>query len=268
MNAYEKTEFLLGPAGFKVLAGFLLLAGLNGTLYADAPPAVSETKKVTVPGNPPAAPLAKAPAQNRAVRPVSAMGGPSKKGAASPGKVSVKKELKPEDKEYVLQKGDKIKITIYPEDTVIKGAAMEISSEGNITLPLVGKVEVAEKSAIEAQHAIAEILERDYLVNPEVVIEVAEKFATEKDKAVVLLGQVKSPGSHPFPKNGRFTLLQAIAVAGGFSDVANIKKIKIIRGGAEKGKVIRANADSIISGTTPDIELEDGDIINVAESIF
>lgn len=181
---------------------------------------------------------------------------------AQPSKKSEK------DKDYVLQPGDRIKITIYPEDEIIRGTTMEVSSEGNITLPLAGKFNVAGKSAIDAEHEIAEVLDRDYLVNPEVVIEVSEKYAAEKEKTVVLLGQVKSPGSHPFPKAGRFTLLQAIAVAGGFSDVANIKKIKIVRGGSEKGEVLRANAEAIISGNAPDIELEDGDIINVAESIF
>lgn len=173
-----------------------------------------------------------------------------------------------EDKDYVIQTGDRLKITIYPEDTHIKGAEMEISSEGNITLPLVGKIAVAGKKAIEAEKEIAEILNRDYLVNPEVVIEVTDKYASEKEKSVVLLGQVKSPGSQPFPKAGRFTLLQAIATVGGFSDVANIKKIKVIRGGEEQGQVLRVNAEDIISGKKPDVELEDGDIINVAESLF
>jgi len=172
------------------------------------------------------------------------------------------------DKDYVMQTGDRVKITIYPEDDHIKSAEMEISSEGNITLPLVGKVALVGKKAIESEREIAAILDRDYLVNPEVVIEVTDKYASEKEKSVVLLGQVKSPGSQSFPKAGRFTLLQAIAVAGGFSDVANIKKIKIIRGGDAQGEVLRANAEDIIGGKKPDIDLEDGDIINVAESIF
>jgi len=173
-----------------------------------------------------------------------------------------------DDNEYIMLTGDRIKITIYPEDEHIKGAEMEISSEGNITLPLVGKIQVAGKKPIEAEKEISVILDRDYLVNPEVVIEVTDKYASEKDKSVVLLGQVKQPGTQPFPKAGRFTLLQAIAIAGGFSDVANIKKIKVIRGGEVKGEVLRANAEDIISGKKPDIDLEDGDIINVAESLF
>lgn len=173
-----------------------------------------------------------------------------------------------EDKDYLMQAGDRIKITIYPEDDYVKGAEMEISSEGNITLPLVGKVAVGGKTAISAEREITEIIDRDYLVNPEVVIEVTDKYASEKEKSVVLLGQVKQPGSQTFPKAGRFTLLQAIAIAGGFSDIANIKKIKVIRGGEENGRVLRVNAEDIIGGKKPDVELEDGDIINVAESLF
>lgn len=178
-----------------------------------------------------------------------------------------KKVLSAEDA-YVLKSGDRLKITIYPDDEYLKGGEMEVSSEGNITLPLMGKVEVEGKTAIEAEREIAKIIDQDYLVDPEVVIEVTEKFAAEEEKSVVLLGQVRSPGTYPFPKGEKFTLLQAIALAGGFTDVANIKRIKIVRGGKEASRLIKANAEDIISGRTPDIVLENGDVVNVAESIF
>ncbi|MCB9800111.1 MAG: polysaccharide export protein [Candidatus Omnitrophica bacterium] len=178
-----------------------------------------------------------------------------------------KKILSAEDA-YILKAGDRIKITIYPDDEYLKGGEMEVSSEGNITLPLMGKVEVEGKTAIEAEREIARIIDQDYLVDPEVVIEVTEKFAAEDEKSVVLLGQIRSPGTYPFPKGERFTLLQAIALAGGFTDVANIKRIKIVRGGKETSELIRANAEEIISGKSPDIVLQNGDVVNVAESIF
>lgn len=229
--------------GLALLLSFFVLAGFAGEVRAEDTETVLENTAIEAPA-----------------------------GNAEQGEEEVEKSLsivgEKDDKEYRLQKGDRLKITIYPEDDHVKGGEMEVSSEGNITLPLMGKVTVAGKTSIEAEREIAEILDRDYLVNPEVVIEVTEKYASKTEKTVVLLGQVKTPGSQPFPKAGRFTLLQAIAVAGGFSDVANIKKIKIIRGGEEKGQVIRANAEEIISGSKPDIELEDGDIINVAESLF
>ena len=166
---------------------------------------------------------------------------------------------------YILQPGDRVSIKIYPEDEYIKGGEMEVSSEGNITLPLVGKVAVAGKHVIESERAIAGILSADYLVNPEVVMEVLQY----KKQSVVILGQVKKPGTYQFPAgSSHLTLLQAISMAGGFSDIANIKRIKVMRKAGGKNGVIHANAESIISGKDPDVELEPGDVIHVSESLF
>ena len=170
-----------------------------------------------------------------------------------------------EEDSYTVQKGDRIKVTIYPGDDYLKGGEMEVSSEGNITLPLVGKIPIAGKSVIDAEKSIARIVGADYLVDPEVVIEVLRY----KQSSVVLLGQVKKPGTYTFPEGStRLSLLQAIALAGGFSDIANIKKIKIVRKTADKSRIIRANAESIISGKSQDIDLESGDVIHVMESLF
>lgn len=166
---------------------------------------------------------------------------------------------------YVLRAGDKIKLTIYPEDEYIKGGETEISTEGNVTIPVVGKVNILDKTLTEAQKAIAKELEAGYFVDPEVVIEVI-KF---KDMNVVVLGQVKRPGTYPFPPGkNRFTLLEAISLAGGFSDIANVKKIQIVRIGNQGKSQVSANADDIIKGKDQDIELRQGDVIHVPESFF
>ena len=176
------------------------------------------------------------------------------------------------EEDYILKKGDLVFVKIYPEDDYVKGGEMEINSEGMITLPLLGKMEVADKTTLTAEKEIAEIIDRDYLVNPSVVITVRpnEKPLIKK-QPLMILGQVKRPGPVNFPvAENTFSLLQAIASAGGFTEIANIKKIKIIRQGADGGKnqVIQANADAIISGSDDDVELEPGDIINVSESLF
>ena len=171
------------------------------------------------------------------------------------------------DTSYVLQVGDSVNIKIYPEDDYIKGVQMEISSEGNVTLPLVGKSNIAGKTIAEAEKLIAGVLDRDYLVNPEVVIQVQQHH----QQTFVILGQVRKPGTYELPVGAKhLTLLQAVSLAGGFSEVANIKKIKIVRLGGEGGEnqVIHANADAIISGRDPDIELKAGDVVNVSESLF
>lgn len=170
--------------------------------------------------------------------------------------------------DYLIQPSDRIKIKVYPEDEYIRGADMQVSSDGNITLPLVGKVEVAGKTLIAAEKEIAAIIDKDYIVNPEVAIEILE-YGTKTKSLVIVLGQVRKPGSYDFPPDkASMTLLEIISMAGGFSEVANVKKIKIIRKENGEKKVINANAEAIISGDSQDVELQSGDVINVAESLF
>lgn len=167
---------------------------------------------------------------------------------------------------YTLQPGDRVNIKIYPEDEYLKGAETEVSSEGNITLPLLGKVPVAGQTVIQAEQNLTRLIDKEYIVDPEVVIDVLKY----KKQSVVILGQVVKPGTYEFPPGTtRVTLLQAVSMAGGFSDIANIKKIKIMRKGKkDKSDVIRANAEDIIGGEEEDVELESGDVVNVAESRF
>jgi polysaccharide export outer membrane protein len=179
-----------------------------------------------------------------------------------------KKGGKSTDEEYILKPGDRIKITVYPEDEFIKGGEMKISSEGNITLPLVGKIEVANKPIRIAESEIRNTIDSDYLVNPEVVIEVL-KQGEQSTVQVVLLGSVRKPGSYTLPQGEtKITLLKLMSEAGGFSEVANIRKIKIIRTVNGEKQIIKANAETIMSGDEPDVELQTGDIVNVAESLF
>ncbi len=169
--------------------------------------------------------------------------------------------------QYVLQAGDHIKVKIFPEDEYIRGGETEISAEGNITLPVMGKVKVMGLTAIEAEKMIAKVLEMDYLVDPEVAVEIITRQAYQY--SLLVLGQVKKPGSIEFPTDTRrLTLLQAISLAGGFTEIANIKKIRIVRKVNEKNEIIKANAEDILSGKDPDIEVEPGDTVNVAESVF
>ncbi len=167
--------------------------------------------------------------------------------------------------DYILQPGDRIRIIIYPEDSFIKGGNVGISSEGNVTLPLLGKVHLAGLEVLEAEKTLKELIDEDYLVDPEVVIETV----VERKDSIAILGQVKKPGKHVYPAGRRqLTLLEAISLAGGFSDIANIKKIRVVRMVDGETIVIRANADAIINGKEPDIELEPGDVIHVMESLF
>lgn len=166
-----------------------------------------------------------------------------------------------------LEIGDRVLIKIYPEDEYIKGGEMVVSSEGDIALPLIGKIKVEGLQLVEAEREIVKLLAADYLVNPIVVIEVT-KDITKLTKSLSILGQVQKPGTYQMPLEDKLTLLQLISMAGGFTDVANVKKIKIIRKEGGKVQVIHANAESIIGGKSVDVELAPEDVVHVGESLF
>lgn len=167
------------------------------------------------------------------------------------------------DASYTLQPGDKLNIKIYPDDEYLKGGEAEVSTEGTITLPLIGKIPVSGKTVAEAEKLVSDTLDEGYLVNPQVVIEMLSYQAS----SFVVLGQVLKPGTYDFPPGAKkLTLLKAISLAGGFSDIANIKKIRIVR--KSTGETIDANAEAIISGGGSDIEIKPNDVVHVSESRF
>ncbi len=177
-------------------------------------------------------------------------------------------------KVFKIDVGDKVTVKIYPEDDYLKGTQMEVSTEGNIVLPLLDRIEIKGLTIAEAEKKITDLIAQDYLVNPIVVIEVADRLLEKEGEGIIIkrsvsiLGQVQKPGTYEFPPEGKMTLLEVISKAGGFTDVANVKKIKVIRKGEGKNSVISANAESIIGGRNPDVPLETDDVIHVGESFF
>jgi polysaccharide export outer membrane protein len=85
--------------------------------------------------------------------------------------------------------------------------------------------------------------------------------------AISVLGALNSPGVHKLPVGDRATLLKAIALAGGLNERAS-KKIQIRRRENGKDTVIKVNLGDILSGKTPDLILQEGDVVVVNESFF
>ena len=142
-------------------------------------------------------------------------------------------------------------------------------SKGILVFSSVGfvtqEVAIAGKTINQASEDLTKIIDKDYIISPEVVIEILGY----KLETFVILGQVQKPGTFNMPSGPQsFTFLQAVSMAGGFSQVANIKKVKIIRQVDGQRKILRINAESIISGQDEDIKIEPGDVIHVSESLF
>jgi polysaccharide export outer membrane protein len=150
---------------------------------------------------------------------------------------------------YSLGPDDKIKITVYGEKDM--SGEFKITSDGSISVPLIGVVNVLNKSPRDVEIMVADQLRDGYLKDPSVSVEVVES------RPFYIMGEVRSPGSYSYV-NG-MNVLQAVAVSGGFTYRANRKSMDILRGN---------NAPSDPESMKPEESIKPGDIIYVRERFF
>ena len=135
--------------------------------------------------------------------------------------------------DYRLVAGDKLRIEVY-KDTQLS-QALQIRPDGKVTLPLVGDVMAAGRTSMELRDAISESL-KEYIASPVVTVIVTET----SPQLVYVQGEVTKPGALTLV-NGRMSILQALAMAGGFTDFANKKDIRIIRKTATGVQILKFN---------------------------
>jgi len=166
--------------------------------------------------------------------------------------------------EYVLQAGDEIDIQVYREPEL--SGIFQLKPSGQIRHPLVGAVGFKGKTVKEAEAYFTKRLAKDYLVNPRVII----KMVSTQSSQIVLLGEVEKPGVYPFPFGSGMTLLQAIAGAGGFTELASPDRVRVVRKGpGGEQMTLRVRVSNLLGGgKQEDIPLKPNDIIMVPEVIF
>ena len=147
--------------------------------------------------------------------------------------------------EYRLGSQDKISVTVFGEDDL--SGEFELDGVGKVALPLLGEIHLGNMTLREAEQAIVDRLHPDYLLDPKVSIQVANY------RPFYILGEVKSPGGYPFV-NG-MTVVQAVALAGGFTYRARTDNVVIVRNSARQP-----------AGQTTAVM--PGDIIEVPERFF
>jgi len=165
---------------------------------------------------------------------------------------------------YVLRPMDLVKVQVFQEPDLDR--ELRVSQEHTIMMPLIGVVDVRNRTVREAELLIAERYGRDFLVNPQINITVLE-YA---QRTVNVLGAVNAPGSVVIPPERSFALLDAIARSGGFSRLANRSRVSLTRtrpDGQTENFVI--NADHLVSGDAGNRWLvQEGDVIFVPERVL
>src|SRR5262245_8254250 len=165
--------------------------------------------------------------------------------------------------EYVLGPRDVLKITVWGQDDLTRD--YQVDADGFVPFPLVGRVKAAGLTSKQFASKLAELLEKDYLVNPQVMVAVKE-FLSQK---VHVLGEAEKPGL--FYLTGPTTILEIISKAGGLSKTAG-RQLVLIRGqgsgtAAKGNAIMRVNFEKIQSGDpSENIVLEDQDTVFIPKA--
>jgi polysaccharide export outer membrane protein len=120
----------------------------------------------------------------------------------------------------VVGTGDVLQILVWKEPELTREVSVRL--DGRITLPLLGDVVAAGRTPADLGAELTRHLTR-FLEAPVVTVAVAQANSTR----FFVLGQVKTPGAYPL--SGRTTVIQALALAGGFTEFAKTDRILIIR---------------------------------------
>ena len=159
--------------------------------------------------------------------------------------------------EYRISQQDILQISVFQVNDL--NTAVQVGQDGNITLPLVGKVQVAGRTAPEAEQIIAGKLRQKYLQSPQVSVQVKTY-----GKRITVSGAVGGP--RVLADDGNTTLSQAIANAGGVADIGNSDRVHVARSKDQHVQDDIYNLDEIQAGKVPDPLLRGGDIVVVERS--
>jgi polysaccharide export outer membrane protein len=127
-------------------------------------------------------------------------------------------------------------------------------------------VHLAGLSLTQAASKLTELYGRDYLVHPRVNV----SLLSYAKRRFSILGQVGHPGNVEMPESspGGIDLLEAIAMAGGYTRIAAPERITVRRHNASGDQIFKVNAKKFNKGSGGGFLVEPGDTITVGESIF
>jgi len=121
---------------------------------------------------------------------------------------------------YVIGESDLLAINVWHEPELTR--VLSVRTDGKITLPLVGELQASGQTVEQLRATIATQLKR-FLENPEVAVIVQEP----RSQFFTIIGKVAKPGSYPLGQ--RLTVIDGLALGGGFKDFAKVGKIYVVR---------------------------------------
>lgn len=228
--------------------------GFDPAKYPSAPPAYGYNPQVYLRG-PDGVVAVQPPASN------SAPGNPNRNAAQyAPAQYGTQQQTDPAayyqppsapraNADYRLGPGDKVRVTVYGESDL--SGEYQIDGTGVVRLPLVGALRAAGFTAQALENEIGGALAQGYLKNPRVNVEITVY------RPFYIIGAVNKPGEYPYVDH--MSALNAVAMAGGFTDTAKQSEVYVRHEGS---------AQEVEVPTDQMVELKPGDTIRVTTTIF
>lgn len=154
----------------------------------------------------------------------------------------------PTESGYRLGAGDKIRVSVFGEPNLT--GEYQVDGGGTVTLPLVGRVKAAGQTSDELKKNLEKTY-REYLKAPDVSVSILNY------RPFYIVGEVNKPGNYPYVSG--MTVINAVAIAGGFTYRANTGNFVVQRKKDDSSSQISA------AQTT---EVKPGDVIIVRERYF
>ncbi|HEY1662530.1 MAG TPA: polysaccharide biosynthesis/export family protein [Verrucomicrobiae bacterium] len=167
------------------------------------------------------------------------------------------------DNRYKLAVGDHISYRVKEDEDDPK--SIVVSDSGDVEIPYIGPYPATGKTCKQLAEQLKAILEKKYYYQATVIISVDSMVS---QGVIYLVGAVKSPGPLEIPRDEVLTVSKAILRAGGFTDFANGKEVRVTRKDeSSTNEVFVVNVSDVLDKgkTEKDQPVESGDLIYVPE---
>lgn len=159
------------------------------------------------------------------------------------------------ESDYKIAPMDKLEIKVFKSEDL--SGEFEVDLGGNISMPLIGEVQAANITTAQLDERLTGLLGQKYLQNPDVAV----SLKSSSGRVVTLDGAVRDPGAYPVLRP--ISLLQAVAMAKGTTEEANVRRVAVFR---TIGGVRQAAAFDLLMirrGQSADPVIYPGDIVVV-----
>ena len=173
------------------------------------------------------------------------------------------------DDKYRLAIGDRLSFRIVEDEEDVK--PLTVTDSGELEVPFLGRFPAVGKSCFELARALKAELEVEYYYQATVVV--AVDSMTKSRGKVYLVGPVRAPGPQDIPSDEVLTLSKAILRAGGFTEFADKRKVKVTRKGSGQqtsDQTFTVNVEEILERgkMEADLPLQPGDLVYIQERLF